>query len=101
MTTRYVNDTTTMLYRSDTGRSRILKLIFGDQVEASEIRSNGRVKAEYRGREGWIRESELGDDRALELYFIDVGQGDSTFIVTPNNKKSLLTGVPVKKPSKP
>ncbi len=28
----------------------------------------------------------------LEIYFIDVGQGDSTLIVTPNNKKILIDG---------
>lgn len=28
----------------------------------------------------------------LEIYFIDVGQGDCTFIVTPNNKKILIDG---------
>lgn len=28
----------------------------------------------------------------LEIYFIDVGQGDSTLIVTPNDKKILIDG---------
>ena len=28
----------------------------------------------------------------LKIYFIDVGQGDSTLIVTPNNKKILIDG---------
>ena len=28
----------------------------------------------------------------LKIYFIDVGQGDSTLIITPNNKKILIDG---------
>lgn len=28
----------------------------------------------------------------LKIYFIDVGQGDSTLIVTPKNKKILIDG---------
>ena len=31
-------------------------------------------------------------DKNLKIYFIDVGQGDSTFIVTPNNKTILIDG---------
>lgn len=31
-------------------------------------------------------------NKKLNLYFIDVGQGDSTLIVTPNNKKILIDG---------
>ncbi|MFH1647120.1 MAG: MBL fold metallo-hydrolase, partial [Chloroflexota bacterium] len=37
-------------------------------------------------------EDHLGDRPALEIYFIDVGQGDSTFIVTPGRKKVLIDG---------
>jgi glyoxylase-like metal-dependent hydrolase (beta-lactamase superfamily II) len=32
------------------------------------------------------------DNPVLEVYFIDVGQGDSTFIVTPGRKKILVDG---------
>ena len=30
--------------------------------------------------------------KELKIYFIDVGQGDSTLIITPNNKKILIDG---------
>lgn len=32
------------------------------------------------------------NSKYLEIYFIDVSQGDSTLIVTPNNKKILIDG---------
>lgn len=31
-------------------------------------------------------------NKDLEIYFIDVGQGDSTLAITPNNKKILIDG---------
>ncbi len=67
-------------------------LIFGDVVEVMGAAVNGRVPIEFRGRKGFISESHLGDKPVLELYFIDVGQGDSTFIVTPKRKKILIDG---------
>ena len=34
----------------------------------------------------------LSIPKDLKIYFIDVGQGDSTLIVTPNNKNILIDG---------
>ena len=67
-------------------------LIFGDEVDSTGIEANGRFKVSFRSREGWIKKSQLGNNAALEAYFIDVGQGDSTFIVTPTRKKILVDG---------
>ena len=35
---------------------------------------------------------EIFPNKNLKIYFIDVGQGDSCLIVTPNNKKILIDG---------
>jgi hypothetical protein len=67
-------------------------LIFGDEVKTSGSPVEGRVRAEFRGRKGFISENHLGNNPALEMYFIDVGQGDSAFIVTPHRKKVLIDG---------
>jgi len=67
-------------------------LIFGDEVQTKGSAINGRIPVEFRNRPGYIKEKDLGDKAGLELYFIDVGQGDSTFIVTPGRKKILIDG---------
>ncbi len=68
------------------------KLIFGDEVKTLNVHDevNNLEKVEYRGREGWVDDDCLMGDHPLEMYFIDVGQGDSTFIVTPKNRKTIL-----------
>ena len=35
---------------------------------------------------------EIMPKNSMQLYFIDVGQGDSCLIITPNNKKILIDG---------
>jgi hypothetical protein len=92
MATKYISRKTSQLYESSTGGKRNMVLIFGDEVETSGPPVDGRVKAQFRGRKGFLSEDHLGDSPVLELYFIDVGQGDSTFIVTPNRKKILIDG---------
>jgi len=92
MTIKYVSNKTTPFYKSSSGGNREMVLIFGDEVETNGPPINGRVKAEFRGRKGFISDNHLSNKPALEMYFIDVGQGDSTFIVTPNRKKILIDG---------
>ena len=77
MPTRFITSKTSRLYEASTGRAWEMVLIFGDQVETSGSPVNGRIRAEFRGRPGFIKQDQLGSNAALELYFIDVGQGDS------------------------
>jgi hypothetical protein len=92
MPIKYINSKTSSLYKSSTGGSREMVLIFGDEVKTNGSPIDGRVQAEFRGRKGFISQDHLDNKPALEMYFIDVGQGDSTFIVTPNRKKILIDG---------
>jgi len=92
MTIRYITSRTSPLYKLSTGQSREMVLLFGDEVETSGTPVNKRLQAEFRDRKGFVPESYLGNRPALEMYFIDVGQGDCTFIVTPNRKKILIDG---------
>ena len=94
MAVRYISDKTAALYRRTSGRSHHMVLIFGDEIDArvSATPVNGRIPATFRGRRGFVNVSEIGSEAPLEIYFIDVGQGDSTFIVTPGRRKILIDG---------
>lgn len=92
MTTRFVSDKTTTMYKNATGSSRHGYLIFGDEVKTTGPATHGRVPIEFRGRPGFVKESRLEATHPLEFYSVDVGQGDATFIVTPAGKKILIDG---------
>lgn len=90
MPTKYVTSKTAQLQNASTGKKTVL--IFGDEVKTSGSPEDGHIKAEFRGVTGLISEKQIGSKPALEIYFIDVGQGDSVFIVTPGRKKILIDG---------
>ena len=79
----------------DGGERRRYVLIFGDEVEplGDEVPGGpGCSPVRYRGRDGEWEPPPLREDRSLELYFLDVGQGDAAFVVTPNDTKVLVDG---------
>ncbi len=92
----YVATDTAMVFATAEGRDLIASLLWGDGVQfvEDEIRS-GRRKVRMRGRTrvGWIDEEALeGGEALLELYFIDVGQGDGVLIRTPDFRHILIDG---------
>jgi beta-lactamase superfamily II metal-dependent hydrolase len=74
------------------------ELLWGDRVrllrnpDGSFKTENGRHRARARGQYGWVAKSHLGSKQLLELYFIDVGQGDGVLIRTPRSKHILIDG---------
>jgi len=94
MATRYINQKTARLYEDTSGGSFAMVMIFGDEVDATVNAApvNGRLPATFRGRNGFVRADQIGTQPALEIYFIDVGQGDATFIVTPGRRNILIDG---------
>jgi competence protein ComEC len=67
-------------------------LIFGDEVVVQGPAIDGRVPVQVRGRHALLADDALGPDAGLELYFMNVGQGDAAFVVTPGRKKILVDG---------
>lgn len=65
-------------------------LIFGDWLCWLGESKGPWEKVRCRGDEGWIRNSDFGPERALEVNFLDIGQGDSCHIVTPDDKVIVI-----------
>ncbi len=74
-----------------TSKSNIM-LLWGDPVHIiSGPDGNGFYKVKVRTRNGIIHKDELTDtSELLEIYIIDVGQGDGVLMKTPNNKWHLM-----------
>jgi hypothetical protein len=90
----HVKADTTLLYKGATGTSSNGSLLWGDGVQRLGPSSNGRVEVRARGRnrKGWVRADALGGRSLLEIYFIDVGQGDGILIKTPDFRHIVIDG---------
>lgn len=67
----------------------VAHLLWGDPVRVQKT-SGARVKIKARGTEGWVPKAAITDDGLLELYVIDVGQGDGVLMRTPDDAWHLI-----------
>lgn len=72
-------------------RQLVANLFVGDWTKYLET-SGQETKIRFRGGEGFVPNDTIGNQKVLELYFIDVGQGDSILIQTPDDKRVLIDG---------
>lgn len=76
-----------------TGSTPLLYLLWGDRVEIVEDGDPwAKVRARGRDAVGWVEKSALKGEPLLELYFVDVGQGDGILIKTPGGKHLMVDG---------
>ena len=75
------------------------KLLWGDLVQILEPRiepdpetGKERCKVRARGSVGAMLVDDLAKDPLLEIYFIDVGQGDGVLVRTPDGRHLLIDG---------
>lgn len=87
----YVKSDEADLLASAGGKGTGMTLLWGDRVKVLGT-SGSHVKVKARGKEGYVRQSELGGQSLLEFYFIDVGQGDGVLIRTPDHRHVLVDG---------
>jgi beta-lactamase superfamily II metal-dependent hydrolase len=68
--------------------------IWGDRVRVLEgdPENDTVVRIGGRGAQAWIKSKHLNGEPLLELYVIDVGQGDGLLIVTPEGHHLLIDG---------
>lgn len=59
-----------------------MRLLGPEQGEWAEVR--------VRGKNGWMRKEDTQEQRLLEVNFVDIGQGDGCFIVTPEDQFILV-----------
>lgn len=79
--------------RTGTEKIRNAELLWGDRVEVvGNGRETGEARVRARGNTGFVRRSDLGGEPLLEVYFIDVGQGDGVLIVTPDGRHLFMDG---------
>ncbi len=71
--------------------SFIVELLWGDGVEIVD-EDDGHAKVRARGKTGWVKRSALGSKSLLEVYFIDVGQGDGILIRFPDGRHMMVDG---------
>lgn len=65
--------------------------IWGDRVRI--LKTDGdAVKVSGRDAEYWINKRHLGGEPLLEVYVIDVGQGDGLLVVTPDGHNLMVDG---------
>ena len=69
----------------------IQHLLWGDRVTVLEEQGS-RAKVKARGRTGWVQKKALTGKPLVEVYVIDVGQGDAVLIRCPDGRHVLVDG---------
>lgn len=73
-----------------TDEGKRFKLLWGDTVVKLGPKQGSKVQVRARAQQGWVEEKDLGGAPLLELYAIDVGQGDGVLVKTPSDKWLLI-----------
>ncbi len=70
--------------------------IWGDRVRVLQTDGDAK-KISGRGGTNWVNNRHLGGEPLLEVYVIDVGQGDGLLVVTPEGHHVMVDGGNIRK----
>ena len=68
---------------------KVQHLIWGDYVKLLGGEAGDWVEVRGRRQNGWMRKTDLQEQRLLEVNYVDIGQGDSCFMVLPDGRFML------------
>lgn len=87
----FVSKPEVYLRGTSSGGSKKNHLLLGDWLRVLDTsEEHGSVKVRCRNTEGWLKTDEFSEQRALEVNFVDIGQGDGCHIVTPDDDIILI-----------
>lgn len=90
-TNYFVSKADVYLRSTSSGGKKKNHLLLGDWLRVLDTTpKNGSIKVRCRGDEGWLKTNEFSEKRALEVNFVDIGQGDGCHIVTPDDDIILI-----------
>lgn len=73
------------------GRKVVARLFMGEWSKRLG-EEGGELNIRFRGGSGYAPKESFGEARTMEVYFIDVGQGDSILVETPDDRRILIDG---------
>jgi beta-lactamase superfamily II metal-dependent hydrolase len=82
---RFAGFPTAFVFDAPEGK-KIQHLLWGDFLRLRDGEQGDWVEVRARGCDGWMRKADLQEERLLEINFVDIGQGDGCFIVTPQDR---------------
>lgn len=80
------------VFKSRSGSTGAANVLLGEWMKIidEQIPATGRVRVKFRGGEGYVDPADLTRKRNLEIFFIDVSQGDGILIQTPDDRRILI-----------
>lgn len=71
-------------------KNAVQQVIWGDWIVLQGAPQGEWIPVRARSENGWIDKNDIQEERLLEINFVDVGQGDGCFIVTPRDKWMIV-----------